>query len=855
VVYLLGDVKILPGVNLDILPGTRIYVLPNKDLYNLGNYSDKIEIIVNGTLNIQGDRNKKVRFLPYSSSTPSQGFWFGIKVTDGGSGRIKYTKLKGAMRGVYVKNNHQTEIKHSVLNENIYAIHLENARNVVISSDTLIKNKLGIYIKNSNQILIDTNYLFRNGFSFPSKTQNKIDSSQTLPGTGIRIINSAGITIRKNKVIECEKGIYGTGYVTIRTQGNLWKGNSIHGIDLDLNYESNVLIYGDTFINNAQEGRNYPKRTWHEFAGVTLGHRYHYSGITNIKVENCYFKGNLTGLRVGKYGRNVTIGKLSVIVRNNISDSNFYGMAFFAGNADSVYITVSYNTLQKNDSTDILIKSLYDSLYVNLGNLSDPEHYNPGSNHFLDTLYSIINLTPFQTYAQGNLWVYSDSAKIDSTIFDDEESGGIYGKVIFMEGRYIWGEISKDTTLTGTISIGGDLIVPENVTLRIKPPAIFRFAKNLDLSNSGNDPLKSELIVRGKLKILKPALRLQNQGKTYDTTSEFVTFTSDGFEKEKGDWFGIVFEQRDEDKKTEIEELDHIVNAFKNHHEEENETELEHIVLEYATTGITYKMKKGEFELKRAEIRNIEKEGIKILTPQKGGKVEFEFENIKVKNTLIGIWSGKNTKGEINKCIIDSNSTGIYFAQNSKVKIKESEFRFNGIASYIDDNAHPTFGKDHWGHNKFISNTYYHIYNNTPHTIHAQNCFWGTMNVDSIKAEIYDKEDNPEVGEVKILPLWEGENRTAKSGIQSLNDTYKGAELFIPTISSNTIKIYIFKPSQKPFQISLFDATGRKIWERQITPKEKDVVVIQKTIPSQGNYFIMINKSNKVIKRKIVMIK
>ncbi len=848
-IYLYGDVKIVPGASLRILPGTRVYIMPYTDYYNLGIDPERIEIISSGKILSIGDNLNRVKFIPYYSD--KRDAWYGIRIS-GSKSSILGTEIRGAKLGTSLEGADSVIIKNSVYKGNMTGINLEKCNNIRIISDSIIGNYRGIFVDSSFGVSIDSNYIYKNkGYFVPwSVKESQSDTSGSESFTGI-FLRFSDVHIGWNEIIDNYVGVYGVGFLNLISEGNYIKDNYRHGMDLDIRSTSDVLIRNDTFIGNALYGRTLEKRYWNEFAGLTLGHRYYKGDTTVQRVEGCYFRNNLTGIRFGKFGPVVTQGFCKIIlfdnrIENEI-DSSFYGIAIFAGRtADSIAVIGSNNFIKGCDSADVYIRSYYDSFYVNFGNLESKELYNPGGNKFLDTLYSFINATPYMTYAQGNLWAYTDSARIDSTIYDDEETGGRFGKVKF-GGFYIAGPVLRDTVWEGIVSIGGDLIIPQGVSVTIRPNTYIRFAKDFDILNAGYDSERAELIVRGNL--IFPGVSLSRgresvfkiQGKKagaiYENSGDSLSciFTSDGFVKEKGDWFGIVFEnQRGNDKRDIIKSMIH------------RETEIKNANIEYAYRGIWY-LRNANLEIKSVEIREIEKEGIRVEGERCDGK--YDFRDLRVKNAEKGIWVGSMYEGEVENCVIEGNDTGFYFTDHARGNVKFSEIKNNEIGVFIDDKAKPSFGNDGWGYNKFLDNTDYHIYNNTTHTIFARNNYWGTMNVDSIKAKIYDKEDDPEKGWVKILPLWDGGESVA-SGVQGKNEWQKKF-LYVPCLSDKLIEIK--GKGIRNLDVKIFDISGRKVM--MISEKPKKEFVIRRKLPHKGIYFFILKYDGKEMKRKILVVK
>jgi hypothetical protein len=76
-VHLTGDVIVPPGVTLTIAPATTVSSQPFADDRHGGNDMKRIELIVQGALDLRGPSQESIS-LTSSSSTPAKGHWYGI---------------------------------------------------------------------------------------------------------------------------------------------------------------------------------------------------------------------------------------------------------------------------------------------------------------------------------------------------------------------------------------------------------------------------------------------------------------------------------------------------------------------------------------------------------------------------------------------------------------------------------------------------------------------------------------------------------------------------------------------------------------------------------------------------------
>ncbi|HIE05242.1 MAG TPA: right-handed parallel beta-helix repeat-containing protein, partial [bacterium (Candidatus Stahlbacteria)] len=91
------------------------------------------------------------------------------------------------------------------------------------------------------------------------------------------------------------------------------------------------------------------------------------------------------------------------------------------------------------------------------------------------------------------------------------------------------GRITQDTTWRGEIIICGDVVVDSGVTLTIEPGTNVLVVPWCDLTSSGYDTTRAELIVAGNILAL-------------GTETDTISFKSYSSSPEAGDWYGIVLE-------------------------------------------------------------------------------------------------------------------------------------------------------------------------------------------------------------------------------------------------------------------------------------------------------------------------
>ncbi len=98
VYYVSSDLTVNSGVTLTIEAGTVVRIAPDHD--RKGDDLDRVEITVNGTLNINGTVDQPVRFESFTDGAPATNDWVGIKFAAGSSGNIQHAIIKNAVKGI-----------------------------------------------------------------------------------------------------------------------------------------------------------------------------------------------------------------------------------------------------------------------------------------------------------------------------------------------------------------------------------------------------------------------------------------------------------------------------------------------------------------------------------------------------------------------------------------------------------------------------------------------------------------------------------------------------------------------------------------------------------------------------------
>lgn len=111
-----------------------------------------------------------------------------------------------------------------------------------------------------------------------------------------------------------------------------------------------------------------------------------------------------------------------------------------------------------------------------------------------------------------------------------------------------------------------------------------------------------------------------------------------------------------------------------------------------------------------------------------------------------------NTPNLSNTSVRNSGGYGIYLV-NSSPHVYRSQIINNAkYGWYIGSSSHPTIGNAVGATNDIYGNGTYDIYVAGADNVNARYNYWGTINEAQIKARIFDKNDNPNSGEVFYSP-------------------------------------------------------------------------------------------------------
>jgi hypothetical protein len=254
--------------------------------------------------------------------------------------------------------------------------------------------------------------------------------------------------------------------------------------------------------------------------------------------------------------------------------------------------------------------------------------------------------------------------------------------------------ISGNVNWHGTIIISGDVTIEQKSRLVIEPGTKVLFEANQDVTKSGADKTRSEIIVRGTL------IARGLPGRK-------ITFSSNSNYPRMGDWYSLEFL--------------HLKSG----------TLMEYCVIEYAHNGLT--IKNSHILINNCEVRYNYHAGIRMEV-----KTTTEIKNsIISENGYAGLICELGSKPVLTDNLISLNRIGVVIFSLSQPNLGNKT---------PGENYNP-------GRNNIYNNEEFNLYNHSNKKIVAENNFWGDINRSTIAQKIYDNEDNSKYGAVDIIPV------------------------------------------------------------------------------------------------------
>ncbi len=291
--------------------------------------------------------------------------------------------------------------------------------------------------------------------------------------------------------------------------------------------------------------------------------------------------------------------------------------------------------------------------------------------------------------------------------------------------------LEQDTIWQGIVKVMGDIYVPPGVTLTVEPGTIIKFKridktsdKNLFGTDSPYYP-QAELIIRGKM-IAR------------GTPQKRIVFTSAEVDARPADWGAVNFLGSAEGNIIEYAKILFAYNGIHGH------SSIVHVSYsEFAQNGVGISFKKEG----AVNAPWFDKNSDFLITHNKfyrnKGGIGFRNSNAEISHNLIennkffGIFIKEKANAVISYNEITGNKKGIYLYQTELAKLE-----YNNIYDNKDYNIGVAEALDF--------------------DVEARHNWFGTINRKKIDKMIFDKQDDPSLGEVRYEPFldkpvdWEG---------------------------------------------------------------------------------------------------
>lgn len=204
------------------------------------------------------------------------------------------------------------------------------------------------------------------------------------------------------------------------------------------------------------------------------------------------------------------------------------------------------------------------------------------------------------------------------------------------------GTLASNETWSGVVTLTGDVVVPEKVTLTIQPGTTIRSYSNEDETGGGDNQSRIELIVQGCL--------LAN-----GSVSNPITFTSDPLPNQApvaGDWYGIRIQSPTN-----------------------STSQLKYCRLDYGMNGLT--IQSGSVMVEDCTFQSNSISGIWIKSP-----IQLALKRCSITNCPTGMQIEATGSVDIQDCNITHTQYGIYSSYGCAINIKSSTFSSNGTGVY-----------------------------------------------------------------------------------------------------------------------------------------------------------------------------
>jgi parallel beta-helix repeat protein len=279
----IGNITIAPGGILIIDPDTIVY------------FDGPHYIYVDGTLNINGTKNQKVRIQSFAT-VPSSGDWGGIRVNNTGTVKIDYAIISHAANGIY----------------------LDQSQNCTINSTSVRLSKFsGIVCESTNNTMLANNSFFSNddkGLELNSAENTTVEfNTINANSEGINVSGSKNNQFLNNSISNINNNVYDDGI-------NNWHSNyygDYQGVDTDKDFIGDTGSPADYFIPGGSNIDLIPKTKIHNsmnlktYATITKHVEEATSAMTIFLPPDTQYAGSQTLDQHGYYYENIQIDAMT----------------------------------------------------------------------------------------------------------------------------------------------------------------------------------------------------------------------------------------------------------------------------------------------------------------------------------------------------------------------------------------------------------------------------------------------------------------------------------------------------------------------------------------------------------------
>ena len=444
--YVLGDVVIPQGCTLTIDDGAVIRFLTN-DREDFGVDSTRCEIIVQGTLVIDGGPDSLVQFMSCSDS-PSDSDWYGITVDSTGSIDLEYCVLQDAAVPIPWDSTDSYTMNHVTFRHcQTWPAIVDSAETLRVVDCTIQDFNTGVTVNPWGAVDLDSCHIVDGdtGILVDSAGSARFEDCEIQEvHTGVVVKSGGSAKLFDCHIGDVTKGINFANTTSDTVSGCTFQDNLTHGIYVSAN--DNLLVDDCTFVDSTVSGDSgvYGIRSKSDITitnSVFEGHKYgvkceqtstipvgpsaptirecgfsnlHQAGIisgfSDPSIERCCFKGS--------YGE--------ACIRVDGGDPDIDSCYMYSG-SDQIPIGILFTFGAGGTVRRTTIKS-YDSCAVQIkGTTSEPnfgESGSTGGNDFqkpdtLDGEYFFISECSNTIMAEGNYWHWTNATLIDNWISGD----------------------------------------------------------------------------------------------------------------------------------------------------------------------------------------------------------------------------------------------------------------------------------------------------------------------------------------------------------------------------------------------------------------------------------------------------